>query len=62
MKSNLSVTAGRRGEGELHFNCIVTAEEILSLSQTVTSLGRLKFSKRVHAFTVKRSEQSFFTC
>ena len=29
----------------------LTREEILSISQTVTSLGRLKFSKRVHAFT-----------
>lgn len=26
-------------------------DEILSISQTVTSLGHLKFSKRVHAFT-----------
>ena len=29
----------------------LTREEILSISQTVTSLGRLKFSKSVHAFT-----------
>lgn len=29
----------------------LTREEILSISQTVTSLGRLKFSKRVQVFT-----------
>jgi hypothetical protein len=29
----------------------LTREEILSISQTVTSLGSLKFSKSVHAFT-----------
>lgn len=29
----------------------LTRDEILSISQTVTSLGLLKFSKRVHAFT-----------
>ena len=29
----------------------LTRDEILSISQTVTSLGPLKFSKRVHAFT-----------
>jgi hypothetical protein len=29
----------------------LTREEILSISQTVTSLGHLKFSKSVHAFT-----------
>ncbi|MCX6904550.1 MAG: ORF6N domain-containing protein, partial [Verrucomicrobia bacterium] len=33
------------------FAFLLTREEILSISQTVTSLGRLKFSKSVRAFT-----------
>jgi hypothetical protein len=33
------------------FTFPLTREEILSISQSVTSLAQLKFSKSVHAFT-----------
>jgi hypothetical protein len=42
----------RRGQGRFpqEFTFALTREEILSISQSVTSLAALKFSKSVHAF------------